>query len=95
MLHSDFSVVTQRSSCHATLLPQEERCMTTLKTAVKQTETRRHEKHILETAPPPLSQGLDDRPPLISRSGSDTDTCDIQEEYEPKKPVNMQGITLE
>ena len=34
-------------------------------------------KHYLETAPPTLSKGLDDRPPpphpLISRYGSDTD----------------------
>jgi len=38
-----------------------------------QTEARKVEKIFLETAPPPLSKGLDDRPPpLISRSGSGT-----------------------
>ena len=38
-----------------------------------QTEARRAEKNIFETATPPLSQGLDDRPPaLIWRWGSAT-----------------------
>ena len=78
-----FSVVTQLSS------PQEERCVTTLKTVVKQTYWGpKGRKTFLDTAsPPPLSQGLNDRrpppppPPLILRSGSGTDTCDMQEEY--------------
>ena len=36
-----------------------------------QTEARRAQKNVLKTVPP-LSQGLDDRPPLISRYGSGT-----------------------
>ena len=32
-----------------------------------QTEARRAEKVFFETAPPPLSQGLDDRPHLLSK----------------------------
>ena len=55
-----FSVVTQLSS------PQEERCVTTLKTVVKQTYWGpKGRKTFLDTASlPPLSQGLNDlRPP--------------------------------
>ena len=37
-----------------------------------QTEARRAEKCFLETPPPALSNGLDDRPPLSLRSGSGT-----------------------
>ena len=36
-----------------------------------QNETRRSEKNFLETAPPPLSQDLDDRPPPPLSEGLD------------------------
>ena len=39
---------------------------------VDQTEAQRAKKLFLETAPPPLSKGLDERSPLISSSGSGT-----------------------
>ena len=56
-----------------------------------QTEAQRAEKIFLETAPPPLSQGLDDRSPLIWRSRSATEVsgrCFIKEEQFPTDLIN-------
>ena len=87
-----FSVVTQRSFHKRIRGPLRD----DTETAVKQTETGRAKKKMFWR--PPLPSYLRvwmTAPPLISRSGSGTDTCDMQEEYKPNKPVNMQGITLE
>ena len=57
-----------------------------------QTEAQRAEKIFWETAPPPpLSQGLDDRSPLIWRSRSALEVsgrCFIKEEQFPTDLIN-------